>query len=299
MNISKGNGGQRISVCVSLGDIATHQIDVDTGLFMDWLQVLVLAVVQGISEFLPVSSSAHLILVPVLTEWQDQGLAFDVALHLGSLSAVIIYFRQEIGQMITSSLAALRGKGINEDARLAFWVTIATIPVGLVGLLLHDAISGYMRSTLIIGISLISFGLLLGYADWRKRGTRSEYQLRLKDVLIIGGAQALALIPGTSRSGITITAALMVGMSREGAARFSFLLSIPVIVLAGGLEAVGLFKSPQSIDWVAMLAGTLISGLSAYLCIHYFLVVIKKLGMQPFVVYRVLFGAWLLWFFHF
>ncbi|CAM3541468.1 undecaprenyl-diphosphate phosphatase [Halomonas sp. FME1] len=266
---------------------------------MDWLQVVVLAVVQGISEFLPVSSSAHLILVPVLTEWQDQGLAFDVALHLGSLSAVIIYFRQEIGKMITSSLAALSGKGINEDARLAFWVTIATIPVGLTGLLLHDAISGYMRSTLIIGISLISFGLLLGYADWRKRGTRSEYQLCLKDVLIIGVAQALALIPGTSRSGITITAALMVGMSREGAARFSFLLSIPVIVLAGGLEAVGLFKSPQSIDWVAMLAGTLISGLSAYLCIHYFLVVIKKLGMQPFVVYRVLFGAWLLWFFHF
>ncbi|MGO2391276.1 MULTISPECIES: undecaprenyl-diphosphate phosphatase [unclassified Halomonas] len=266
---------------------------------MDWLQVVVLAVVQGISEFLPVSSSAHLILVPVLTEWQDQGLAFDVALHLGSLSAVIIYFRQEIGKMITSSLAALSGKGINEDARLAFWVTIATIPVGLTGLLLHDAISGYMRSTLIIGISLISFGLLLGYADWRKRGTRSEYQLRLKDVLIIGVAQALALIPGTSRSGITITAALMVGMSREGAARFSFLLSIPVIVLAGGLEAVGLFTSPQSIDWVAMLAGTLISGLSAYLCIHYFLVVINKLGMQPFVVYRVLFGAWLLWFFYF
>lgn len=266
---------------------------------MDWLQVVVLAVVQGISEFLPVSSSAHLILVPVLTEWQDQGLAFDVALHLGSLSAVIIYFRQEIGKMITSSLAALSGKGINEDARLAFWVTIATIPVGLTGLLLHDAISGYMRSTLIIGISLISFGLLLGYADWRKRGTRSEYQLRLKDVLIIGVAQALALIPGTSRSGITITAALMVGMSREGAARFSFLLSIPVIVLAGGLEAVGLFTSPQSIDWVAMLAGTLISGISAYLCIHYFLVVINKLGMQPFVVYRVLFGAWLLWFFYF
>ena len=156
-----------------------------------------------------------------------------------------------------------------------------------------------MRSTLIIGISLIAFGLLLGYADWRMRGTRSEYQLRLKDVLIIGGAQALALIPGTSRSGITITAALMVGMSREGAARFSFLLSIPVIVLAGGLEAVGLFNTQQSIDWVAMLVGTLLSGISAYLCIHYFLVIIQKIGMQPFVIYRVLFGAWLLWFFHF
>lgn len=266
---------------------------------MDWLQVLVLAVIQGISEFLPVSSSAHLILVPVLTDWQDQGLAFDVALHLGSLSAVIIYFRQEIWQMVISSLAAISGKGVNEDARLAFWVTLATIPVGIVGLLLHDVISHYMRSTLIIGVSLISFGLLLGYADWHKWGERSEYQLRLKDVLIIGGAQSLALIPGTSRSGITITAALMVGMSREGAARFSFLLSIPVIVLAGGLEAVKLLSTPQSIDWIAMLVGTLISGLSAYLCIHYFLVVIKKLGMQPFVIYRVLLGAWLLWFFYF
>lgn len=266
---------------------------------MDWLQVVVLAVVQGISEFLPVSSSAHLILVPVLTDWPDQGLAFDVALHLGSLSAVIIYFRKEIWQMVASSISAIRGKGVNEDARLAFWVTLATIPVGIVGLIFHDVISHYMRSTLIIGISLISFGLLLGYADWRKRGTRSEYQLRLKDVLIIGGAQALALIPGTSRSGITITAALMVGMSREGAARFSFLLSIPVIVLAGGLEAIDLMQTTQSIDWVAMLAGVVLSGVSAYLCIHYFLVIIKKLGMQPFVIYRVLFGIWLLWFFHF
>ncbi|HDZ46447.1 hypothetical protein LCGC14_0087530 [marine sediment metagenome] len=266
---------------------------------MDWLQVVVLAVVQGVSEFLPVSSSAHLILVPVLTAWEDQGLAFDVALHLGSLSAVIIYFWREIWQMVTSSLAAIGGKGVDQDARLAFWVVLATLPVSIVGLLLHDVISNYMRSTLIIGVSLIGFGILLGYADWYKRGTRNEYQLSLKDVLIIGGAQALALIPGTSRSGITITAALMVGMSREGAARFSFLLSIPVIVLAGGLEAVGLFREPQTVDWIAMLVGTLLSGISAYLCIHYFLVIIKKLGMQPFVIYRVLFGAWLLWFFHF
>lgn len=265
---------------------------------MDWLQVVVLALVQGVSEFLPVSSSAHLILVPVLTEWEDQGLAFDVALHLGSLSAVMLYFRQEIWQMITSGLAAIYGKGINDDARLALWVMLATIPVGIIGLLLHDVISHYMRSSLIIGVSLMGFGLLLGYADWRKRGKRNEYQLRLKDVLIIGGAQALALIPGTSRSGITITAALMVGMSREGASRFSFLLSIPVIMLAGGLEAVTLFSEPQSIDGGALIAGTLLSGLSAYACIHYFLAVIKKLSMQPFVIYRVLFGAWLLWFFH-
>ena len=266
---------------------------------MDWLQVVVLAVVQGLTEFLPISSSAHLILVPVLTTWEDQGLAFDVALHLGSLSAVVIYFRQEIWKMVASSLTAVKGNGVDEDARLAFWVTIATLPVCIVGFLFHDFISGYMRSTLIIGISLIAFGLLLGYADWKMRGTRSEYQLTLKDVLIIGGAQVLALIPGTSRSGITMTAALMVGMNREGATRFSFLLSIPVIVLAGGLEAVKLLKAPHLIDVPAMLVGALLSGISAYVCIHYFLVVIKKLGMQPFVAYRVLFGAWLLWFFHF
>lgn len=266
---------------------------------MDWLQVVVLAVVQGLTEFLPISSSAHLILVPELTTWEDQGLAFDVALHIGSLAAVIIYFRQEIFRMVSSGLDALQGKGINEDAKLGVWVVLATLPVCIIGFLGRDLIANYMRSTLIIGISLIGFGLLLGYADWKKRGSRSEYRMGLKDVLIIGFAQALALIPGTSRSGITITAALLVGMSREGAARFSFLLSIPVIVLAGGLEAVGLLGSPEPINWPAMLVGTVLSGISAYLCIHYFLVVIKKLGMQPFVVYRVLFGAWLLWFFHF
>lgn len=265
---------------------------------MNWLQVIVLAVVQGLTEFLPISSSAHLILVPVLTDWQDQGLAFDVALHIGSLTAVVVYFRHEVWGMVVSSLAALRGHGVDREATLALWVVVATLPVCAVGFVLHDVIEGYMRSTLIIGLSLIVFGVLLGYADWNQRGTRSEYHIRLSDVLVIGAAQVLALIPGTSRSGITITAALLVGMSREGAARFSFLLSIPVIVLAGGLEAVGLIQQPQAIDWPVMVMGSLLSGLSAYLCIHVFLRLIKRLGMQPFVLYRVIFGAWLLWFFH-
>ena len=186
---------------------------------MDWLQITLLAIVQGLTEFLPISSSAHLILVPVLTTWEDQGLAFDVALHLGSLSAVVIYFRQEIFSMIESSLAALRGKEIDRDAWLALWVMLATLPVCAIGFVLHDVIEGYMRSTLIISLSLIVFGLLLGYADWKHKGQRSEYQLGLKDAVIIGFAQALALIPGTSRSGITITAALMMGMNREAASR--------------------------------------------------------------------------------
>ncbi|MYL23639.1 undecaprenyl-diphosphate phosphatase [Vreelandella massiliensis] len=265
---------------------------------MDWLQVVVLAVVQGLTEFLPISSSAHLILVPVLTEWQDQGLAFDVALHIGSLTAVVVYFRHELWGMLTSSLSALRGRGVDREAMLALWVVLATLPVCAVGFVLHDVIEGYMRSTLIIALSLIGFGVLLGYADWKQRGTRSEYHLRLRDVVVIGLAQALALIPGTSRSGITITAALMVGMSREGAARFSFLLSIPVIVLAGGLETLGLIQQPQGIDWSVLIFGALLSGVSAYLCIHFFLRLIKRLGMQPFVLYRVIFGVWLLWFFH-
>ncbi|MDI5987383.1 undecaprenyl-diphosphate phosphatase [Halomonas sp. M4R5S39] len=264
---------------------------------MDWLQVAVLSLVQGLTEFLPISSSAHLILVPVLTPWDDQGLAFDVALHLGSLAAVVLYFRHELSRMAVSWAGSLRGGVADEDARLAWWVLLATIPVCVVGLAFHDAIEVGMRSPLIIAAGLIVFGVLLGYADWRHRGARSEYQLTLKDALLIGGAQALALIPGTSRSGITITAALLLGMSREGAARFSFLLSIPVIVLASALEIVGLVGEPREVDWSTLVMGTLLSGISAYLCIHYFLVFIRRIGMQPFVVYRIVLGLWLLWLF--
>ncbi|MCC5882845.1 MAG: undecaprenyl-diphosphate phosphatase [Halomonas sp.] len=269
---------------------------------MDWLQVVVLAVVQGLTEFLPISSSAHLILVPVLTDWNDQGLTFDVAVHLGSLAAVVIYFRHDLRRMGTSWARSLRVRGIGEgvedpDARLAWWVLLATIPVCAVGFVFHDSISVNMRSPILIGVMLIGFGLLLGYADWNKRAGRSEYQLTFRDVMWIGGAQALALLPGTSRSGITMTAALLLGMSREGAARFSFLLSIPVTALASGLEIQGLVQSPREVDWLAMAAGVVLSGLSAYICIHYFIAFIKRIGMQPFVVYRIVLGLWLLWIF--
>ncbi len=265
---------------------------------MDWLQVILLSVVQGLTEFLPISSSAHLILVPVLTDWDDQGLAFDVALHIGSLSAVVLYFRHELSRMTASWVGSLRGGGMDEDARLGWWVLLATLPVCLIGFAFRDIIEVGMRSPVIIGLSLIGFGLVLGYADWRRRvDGRSEYQLGLRDVLLIGAAQALALIPGTSRSGITITAALLLGMSREGAARFSFLLSIPVIALAGGLEIVGLVREAQAVDWPAVTVGAILSGISAYLCIHYFLAFIRRVGMQPFVAYRLLLGGWLLWLF--
>ncbi|MGR4070507.1 undecaprenyl-diphosphate phosphatase [Billgrantia sp. C5P2] len=270
---------------------------------MDWLQVVVLSVVQGLTEFLPISSSAHLILVPVLTGWNDQGLVFDVAVHLGSLLAVVFYFRHDLQRMAVSWIGSLggvmrrQGTNLDPDARLAWWVLLATIPVCVVGLALHDVIEVGMRSPLLIAVGLIGFGLLLSYADWRKREGRNEYQLMLRDAMIIGLAQALALIPGTSRSGITITAALLLGMSREGAARFSFLLSIPVIVLASGLEIVSLMQATNDIDWQALSVGVVLSGLSAYLCIHYFIAFIKRIGMQPFVVYRIVLGLWLLWIF--
>lgn len=274
---------------------------------MDWLQVMVLALIQGLTEFLPVSSSAHLVLVPVLTDWKDQGLAFDVALHLGSLTAVLVYFRGEIERMLKSLWRAGRGHAIDTDARLALWVMVATVPVCVIGFITRDLVATSMRSPLIIGMSLAGFGVLLGIADWQHtrltrttlgQAPRSEYQLRLSDAVVIGLAQALALIPGTSRSGITMTAALFLGMSRESAARFSFLLSIPVIALAGGLEVLGLASSPEPIAWLAVLSGTLISASSAYLCIHYFLAAIRRIGMQPFVIYRVVFGLWLLWWFY-
>jgi len=261
---------------------------------MDWLQILVLAIVQGITEFLPVSSSAHLILVPVLTSWEDQGLAFDVALHFGSLAAVLVYFRHDIASMFLSWVRSITTRQLDEDGRLAWAVFFGTIPVGLAGLAFEDFISTQLRSPLYLATGMIVFGLALGWADWKHRGTRSERQMNWRDVLLIGIAQAVALFPGTSRSGITMTAALMLGFSRDAAARFSFLLSIPVILIACAMQTLELATSDTAVDWTAMISGVVISGISAYLCIHYFLAFIKRVGMQPFVAYRLLLGVILL-----
>lgn len=264
---------------------------------MDAFQIVVLALVQGLTEFLPVSSSAHLILVPVFTAWEDQGLAFDVAVHVGSLGAVVLYFRRDIYAMVTGFFRSLVERRANADSRLVWMLAVATVPVGLVGLLSRDWIETWLRSPLVMVATLIGFGLWLGWADWRHSGKRVLTDLTWRDVVLIGLAQALALIPGTSRSGVTMTAALVLGYSRAAAARFSFLLSIPVIALAGLLELVGLVQAGPGVNWNALFWGTLLSGVSAYLCIVAFLAVIQRLGMQPFVIYRVLLGLLLLWVF--
>ncbi|WP_049723051.1 undecaprenyl-diphosphate phosphatase [Gilvimarinus polysaccharolyticus] len=273
---------------------------------MDWLEVIVLALIQGLTEFLPVSSSAHLLLVPLFTDWPDQGLAFDIALHFGSLLAVIAYFRRDIYTLVSAWLNSILKRQSSSEARLAWAIIGATIPVGLVGFLVKTTLETSLRTGVFMAYSLIVFGLLLGFADWRyskklkhqgEQGFTDEYHMSIKQIVGIALAQALALIPGTSRSGITITAGLLLGLTREASARFSFLLSIPVIVLATVLQTGELVVEQEPVDWLTLIVGVIISAISAYFCIHIFLQAIKKLGMQPFVVYRVILGVYLLYLF--
>lgn len=263
---------------------------------MTIFEIIILAIIQGITEFLPISSSAHLILPSEVLGWNNQGMAFDVAVHLGSLLAVMIYFRQDIGRMLYAWLLSLGSKQHSADSRLAWWVIIGTIPAVILGFLAKPLIEEYARSALVIGITTIGFGLLLWYADSKATSSKSIEKLDLKAVLWIGFSQALAIIPGTSRSGITMTSALMLGFNRESAARFSFLLSIPVILGAGLLTTKDLLESSVAVDWSAMLFGAAFSFVSAYACIYLFLSWISRMGMLPFVIYRLILGSALLLF---
>lgn len=261
---------------------------------MDLLQIIVLALLQGLTEFLPISSSAHLILVPLATGWPDQGLAFDVAVHLGSLLAVIIYFRHPLRQMSRDWLDSLKGGPVTPDARLGWLALLATIPVGLAGFALEDYVQTELRSPLTIAWATIGFGLVLWWADAAGTRRRNEYGMRWREALLIGLAQVMALIPGASRSGLTLTAGLALGLTPTAAARFSFLLSIPVILLAGGMQVFELVQSRETVHWRALAAAVVLSGLSAFACIHLFLKALERIGVLPFVIYRLLLGVVLL-----
>ena len=263
---------------------------------MELWHLVILAVLQGLTEFLPISSSAHLIFFPRLLGWPDQGLVFDVAVHLGTLIAVISYFRQELRSMLSAWIASLSGGKQSSESRLAWGVIIATFPVGLFGLLFSGIVETTLRNTTVIAAATTIFGLLLWWADRQSRHQRDEYTLNLRDVLVIGLAQAIALVPGTSRSGITITAGLMLGLTRTAAARFSFLLSIPVIVLASLLELYKLASAAAVVasGWLELLTGVICSAVTAYLSIHFFLKLLDRIGFMPFVIYRFLLGMALL-----
>jgi undecaprenyl-diphosphatase len=267
---------------------------------MDLLQAIALALMQGITEFLPISSSSHLILLPQMMEgWADQGLAFDVAVHVGTLSAVLIYFRRELSEMAVDWTVSLKTRQQTMNSRLAWAVLFGTIPTGLAGLLFKDFIELNLRSTTVIALATIVFGLLLWWADITGKRNRDEYTISILDVIVIGCAQAIALIPGSSRSGATMTAGLLLGLTREAAARFSFLLSIPVILLSGALVTFDLISEGAPVEWSLMIIGTVLAGVTAYLCIHFFLKLLERIGMLPFVIYRLIMGAVLFYTFGF
>ena len=260
---------------------------------MSTVEVIILAILQGFTEFLPISSSAHLILPSAILGWQDQGIAFDVAVHVGTLLAVILYFRQDIGRLMVGWVQSLGGRH-STDSKLAWWVILATIPAALAGLLAAGYIETFLRSPWVLASTTIIFGLALWWADATAKQQQSMEQLTWRQALFIGVAQAISLIPGTSRSGITMTAAMLLGLDKVSAARFSFLLSIPIIILSGGYQASKLLAEPTRFDLNAIFLGMGLAFISALICIHFFLKIISRMGMLPFVIYRLLLGIGLI-----
>ncbi len=258
-----------------------------TDVFMEWLQAIFLAVLQGVVEFLPISSSGHLVLVPAVLGWDDQGLGFDIAVHFGSLLAVLWYFHADVRRMAADWLASLRGAGTSADARLAWALLVGTLPLGVGGVIVGAWFSDSLRAPAVIAAATAGFGVLLWLADRYSSHARDEHSLTWTDVLAVGFGQALALIPGTSRSGITITVGLALGLSRAGAARFSFLLAIPATALASLWQLIEFTAAPQPVHWPVLGGATLVAAVTAYLTIRLFMRLIQSMGMLVFAIYRV------------
>lgn len=281
---------------------------------MDVVHILVLALIQALTEFLPISSSGHLVLASYFLGWKYQGLAFDLALHFGTLLAVLVYFRGDLFAIAREWIRWRPGRPLNALQRLGLGLGISTIPAVIVGLTMGDAGAMLLRHPLVIAANLIVFGLLLGWADRRSRTSRFEHatadadfvedanavfsRLSLRQALWIGAAQALALMPGTSRSGITLTAGLVLGLTRAAAARYSFLMSVPVMILAIVHTGWQLRETRAVVAWGDFALGAAIACVAGLGVIHVFLRVIRRMGLQPFVIYRVLLGVFVgFWFF--
>ena len=262
---------------------------------MDIIQTITLSLIQGLTEFLPISSSAHLVLFSKLFALPEQGLAFDVVLHFGKLCAVMYYYRNSLIVMSQDFISSIQTRKMEGEALLAWGVLLGTIPVGLAGIFFKNSIELNLRTIEVIAFATLFFGFLLGFSDWLNRFLgRSREIIQGSDILIIGCFQALALIPGTSRSGITITAALLIGLSRSLSVKFSFLLSIPVIAIAMILMTFDLVNQVDRVDWSFLLLGFVISSITAYATIVFFIRLVESIGLLPFVIYRLLLGALLL-----
>ena len=263
---------------------------------LSWLQMAVLGVIQGITELLPISSTAHLRVIPGILGWRDPGSAFSAAMQLASFAAVIAYFRKDIGNLAGASVRAVTARDFqSHDFRLLLGILLGTIPVGVAGLLLKPVLNGChspLRGLLVVGCASIVMSLLLGIAEKFARHRRTFGEVTLGDGLIVGLAQTFALIPGVSRSGATLTAGLFCGMERETAARFSFLLGLPAVTLAGLFELRVLFKAGLNSDgWITLLIGLTVASITAFLAIYGLLRYLERRSTWIFVWYRLLFGA--------
>lgn len=249
-------------------------------------QAVVMGIVQGLGEFLPISSSAHLVLVPWLFQWHDPGLTFDIALHIGTLVAVIAYFWRDWVELIRGAFSGTR----TTEGRLFWYLVIATIPGALIGFLLEEKAETVFRNPSLIATMLILLGVILYWADRRGRKLTDVQSITLGQSLLIGVSQALAIIPGVSRSGITMTTGLLFGLTREGAARFSFLLSAPVILGAGLIKVPDIIANPAMVN-VSFLIGILVSAIAGVVSIGFLLRYVQTKNYLPFVWYRFLLGA--------
>ena len=250
---------------------------------------------QGLTEFLPISSSGNLVLVPYLVAWTDQGLAFDVAVHFGSLIAVVVFFREDILGLLRGSVQVVGGDIKSPQAYMAVAIALGTIPAAIAGLLFASWIEANLRDPSINVYTLAGYGILMGLADRYAKRDKGIAEVRIRDALIIGVAQALALVPGTSRSGITITAGRLLGFERQDAARFSFLLSAPVILLATLYKGGELVMGDDPVDCSELALGVLVSAVVAYLSIEFFMRFVTRIGLAPFAIYRLLLAALILY----
>jgi undecaprenyl-diphosphatase len=262
---------------------------------MSLFELAILAIVQGITEFLPISSSGHLILLPRLLHTADQGLALDVAVHVGTLGAVMLFFRDDVARMWRGIVDILFRRKETQNARLVLLLTIATVPVIIVGFVLEvTGLSEAMRSVAVIGWTMLLFGIFLYWADQRGPTLKVAEEWSLRDAIIMGLWQAVALVPGTSRSGITITAGRMLGYKREDGARIAMLMSIPTIIASGtllGIDVIG------NADWQTAKDGAIGAALafvSAYLALALMMKLLKSVSYTPYVIYRVILGVVLL-----
>ena len=262
---------------------------------LSWLQAIILGISQGLTEFLPISSTAHTLIVSRLLGWPDPGAAFTAVTQVGTELAVVIYFRNDIARILKAWFASLTkaDQRSNPDAKMGWYVIIGTIPIGIAGLAFKSSIETTARNLWLVAGSLIVMGILLGLADRYARHTKSEVDINTKNAILFGLGQALALIPGVSRSGATITAGLAMGFKRDVAARYSFLLAIPAVFASAALTA-GDIASDDFVNWPATIVATVVAFVVGYFVIAGLMKYLQTRTFLPFVIYRIGLGTLLL-----